>query len=235
MRADRSVQPFNTDPDLSVAPDPDTGVRHRRRDSCCARRRTRQGRSAGGNAAIWLALSGAGEIRCITRRDRACVRQNQSRFEVPACSRPRRRNGPSQSGALLENLLEPISRYRRGESRTRAAEYSEATWCERGTAPCRRSAGADCSCSVRVGSRGRTAEQWSDSGRRVFGSGRPASFTSRALRRIAAKRPVRPPSSEPRERIRRDVTPMPVAAGSWRYREESLPRLRFSSACAASR
>jgi hypothetical protein len=60
------------------------------------------------------------------------------------------------------------------------------------------------------------------------GAGIPASFTSRALRRIAAKRPVRPPASEPRERRPRDVTPMPVApVEPATPRESPAPEIRL--------
>jgi hypothetical protein len=61
-------------------------------------------------------------------------------------------------------------------------------------------------------SNGRTAAEL------YSGAGVPASFTSRALRRISAKRTLRPPTSEPGVPVPRAVTPMPVASG-----ERSLP------------
>ena len=164
----------------------------------------------------------------ITCRNRACVRQNQSRLEVPACSGSRRRNGPSQSGALFPNLLEPISRHRRGESRTRAAEYGEAAWRERDLriatalpAPVV-AALSESVHEVALLSNGRTAAA-------VYsGAGIPASFTSRALRRIAAKRPVRPPCigatrAEKASRCDADA----VAPGEAKPRESPAPEIRL--------
>ena len=159
-----------------------------------------------------MAVSGQQKFDAQMRRKQGkCRRPSQSRPEVPACSGSRRGDGPSQPGAFRPNLLEPVSRNRRGQSGTRTAEGGARTDRERAHGVIDKRCPGDCDRAVEIGSRGRAADEWSTSP--PCYSRKPAcraSFTSRSFRRGAAKRAcVRRVGADARRTAAGDVAPMP--------------------------